>query len=593
MVHFLLPYLWPKGRLDLQARVLLALGALFLAKLANTGVPLLYKQAIDVLSGDQPGILEVPIALIVGYGLARVAAIGFGELRDAIFAKVGQSAIRAVGLQVFRHLHQLSLRFHLERKTGGLSRSVDRGVRAIELLIRFMLFLIIPTLLEILMVVGILVYLFDWWFALTTFVTVAGYLTFTFLITEWRTTFRRQMNESESRASTRTVESLINYETVKYFGKEEHEARRYDEVLRDYERVAILNQTSLSLLNAGQAAIIAGGLALIMLLAANGIVDGSMGLGDFVLVNTYLIQLYLPLNFLGFAYREVKQAIVDIEDMFALLTIQHEVLDKPGARPLAVSGGEINFENVWFSYEPRRTIIKGISFKVPSGQTVAVVGPSGAGKSTLGRLLFRFYNIDQGRILIDGQDIQSISQRSLRAAIGIVPQDTVLFSDTIAYNIGFGHPAIASTQSINQAAQAAQIHDFILSLPDKYDSMVGERGVKLSGGERQRVAIARAILKNAPIALFDEATSALDTHTEQAIQAQLREVSQGRTTLVIAHRLSTIVDADQILVMVDGAIIEQGQHNDLLARDGVYAAMWHRQANEPDHIAKPEPVLAM
>jgi len=576
----LLPYLWPRNHTEMRVRVTVALLCLFLSKLINVYVPLLYKMAVDALSGHGAGglhpALAVPVGVILAYGLARVLSQGFGELRDALFAKVGARAVRAVALGVFRHLHALSLRFHLERQTGGLSRSIDRGNRAIETLLRFMLFNILPTLLELALVTVILWQLFDLRFALVTLVTVVGYVAYTLLVTEWRTRFRREMNETDNRANTRAIDSLLNYETVKYFGNEEHEARRYDESLRAYERASVRSQTSLALLNAGQGVIIAIGLGAVMYMAGQGIVDGTMTLGDFVLVNTYLIQLYQPLNFFGFVYREVKQALVDIEKMFQLLSVDREIQDPPGAQPLEGRGGEIVFEDVTFAYDPRRPILRRLSFTVGAGRTVAIVGPTGAGKSTISRLLFRFYDATEGRILIDGQDIRAVTQASVRAAIGIVPQDTVLFNDSIEYNIAYGRPS-ADPAEIEAAARLAHIHDFIQSLPDGYRTEVGERGLKLSGGEKQRVAIARTILKQPEILLFDEATSALDTHTEREIQTNLREVSTGRTTLIIAHRLSTVVHADEIIVLDAGEIVERGAHDALLARGGAYAAMLSRQ----------------
>jgi len=602
----LLPYLWPAGHLEARVRVAVALACLAVAKAVNVYVPVLYKQAVDavtttgsvvaVAAPGTPGapgvppvpadlassglpasaLVAVPVGVILAYGLARVLAQAFGEARDALFAKVAQRTIRTLGLEVFRHLHGLSLRFHLERQTGGLSRSIERGTRAIETLLRFMLFNVLPTLLEIALVVIILWALFDVWFALVTAVTVCGYIGFTLGITEWRIQFRRRMNETDNRANTRAIDSLLNYETVKYFGNEAHEARRYDEALRAYEEAAVQSQTSLSLLNFGQGLIIAIGLALIMYMAAAGITAGTMTVGDFVLVNTYLIQLYLPLNFFGFVYREIKQALIDIEKMFELLAVDREIADHANAQPLRVENGVITFDDVHFGYDPRRPILQGVSFSVPARSTVAIVGASGAGKSTISRLLFRFFEVNAGRILIDGQDIRAVTQASLRAAIGIVPQDTVLFNDTIFYNIAYGRPD-ADTAAVEHAARMAHIHTFVESLPDGYRSMVGERGLKLSGGEKQRVAIARTILKAPAILLFDEATSALDTHTEREIQANLREVSRGRTTLVIAHRLSTIVDADEILVLSGGQVVERGRHQQLLALDGAYAALWRRQ----------------
>ena len=575
----LLPYLWPVNNREIHYRVILALICLFAAKVTTVYVPLFYKEAVDMLSDDSVLVVMIPTALIVGYGIARVLSLGFSELRDALFAKVSQHAIRVISLQVFRHLHSLSLRFHLGRQTGGLSRVIERGNRAIDVVLRFMLFHILPTLFEIALVGVILWLLFNVWFTLITMVTMIGYIAFTLVITEWRIKFRKHMNEADTRANSRAIDSLLNYETVKYFGNEEHEAKRFDESLKVYERAAVKSMTSLSLLNTGQALIIAIGLAGVMYMAAAGIVDGTMSIGDFVLVNTYLIQLYLPLNFFGFAYREIKQALVDIEAMFQLLTVPCEITDRPGTGPLQVTDGAIVFEKVQFGYIPQRMILKDVSFHVPAGQTLAIVGPSGAGKSTISRLLFRFYEIQVGQISIDGQDLRSVTQESVRAAIGIVPQDTVLFNDTIFYNIAYGRVHVTMDE-VEHAARLAYIYDFIMSLPEGFDTQVGERGLKLSGGEKQRIAIARTILKNPKILLFDEATSALDTHTEREIQANLAEVSHGHTTLVIAHRLSTIIDADEILVLDDGRIVEQGQHEALLDSNGIYASMWYSQQED-------------
>ncbi|MBP2301648.1 ABCB family ABC transporter ATP-binding protein/permease [Azospirillum picis] len=572
------PYIWPRDSVETRIRVVVAMLLLVGAKVANVYVPIFYKHAVDALTpGSTPGAaVAIPLGLIVAYGLARVTSLVFAELRDAVFATVAQRTIRKVALSVFQHLHALSLRFHLERQTGGLTRSLERGTRAIESLLRYTLFSIAPTLVEIALVCAILWKLFSIWFALATFVTVVGYILYTFFVSEWRIKFRREMNETDSKANTKAIDSLLNYETVKYFGNEEHEARRYDGALQSYEKAAVRSQQSLSLLNVGQSAIISLGLAVVMGMAARGIVDGSMSLGDFVLVNTYLLQLYQPLNFFGVVYREIKQSLIDIESMVTLLAVDREVADAPHARPLAAGGAELRFENVEFGYDPRRPILKGVSFTVPAGRTVAIVGPSGAGKSTISRLLFRFYDVNGGRVLIDGQDIRDVTQASLRGAIGIVPQDTVLFNDTVFYNIAYGRPG-ASPAEVERAARLAHIHDFIMALPDGYQTTVGERGLKLSGGEKQRVAIARTILKDPAILLFDEATSALDTHTEREIQANLREVSRGRTTLVIAHRLSTVIDADEILVLEAGRVIERGCHADLLAARGAYAALWSRQ----------------
>ena len=572
----LLPYLWPRGKPRLRSRVVVAVLLLIAAKAANVVVPVFYKYAVDALTTGAATPLVVPVALLVAYGMARVMAQVFGELRDAVFAKVAQRAIREAGLKTFRHLHGLSLRFHLDRRTGGVSRAIERGTKGIEFLLNFTLFNVLPTLFEVVLVCGILWKLYGAPFALMTFAAIAGYIAWTLTITEWRIKFRRLMNESDANAMTRAIDSLLNFETVKYFGNEEHETRRFDGALRAYERAAVRSKTSLSLLNMGQGAIISVGLVIVMVMAGNGVARGTMTIGDFVLVNSYLIQLYMPLNFLGFVYREIKQSLTDMEQMFGLLDEPAEIGDAPGARPLRPDGGEIVFENVSFSYDPRRRVLNGVSFTVPAGKTVAIVGPTGSGKSTISRLLYRFYDVIGGRILVDGQDIRQLTQGSLRAAIGIVPQDTVLFNDTVYYNIAYGNPR-ATPAEVEEAARLARIHDFVISQPDGYQTMVGERGLKLSGGEKQRVAIARTILKRPGILMFDEATSALDTHTEQQIQESLAEVSRGRTTLVIAHRLSTVVDADEIVVLEAGHIVERGSHTQLLIRGGSYAEMWRRQ----------------
>jgi|TARA_B100000315_G_scaffold204705_1_gene198171 ATP-binding cassette subfamily B protein len=572
----LMPYLWPVGRPGLRLRVVVALCLLAAAKFANVYVPFLYKAAIDALSLENIALIVVPVGAIVGYGLARVLAQAFGELRDAVFIKVGQNAIRSVALQTFEQLHRLALRFHLERQTGGLSRSIERGTKGIQFLLTFSLFNILPTLFEILLVVGILLYNYTPWFGLLTLLTISGYIAFTLAITEWRTKFRRQMNDMDNEANTKAIDSLLNYETVKYFGNEGHEAERYDASLARYEQAAIRSQTTLSYLNIGQGVIVSAGLIAVMLLAAQQVKAGVMTLGDFVLINTFLIQLYLPLNFLGFVYREIKQSLVDMEEMFKLLRVNAEIVDRPGAKALEPNGGEVEFTDVDFSYEADRGILQGVSFRVPAGRTVAIVGPSGAGKSTISRILFRFYDVSAGSVRIDGQDIREVTQASLRDSIGIVPQDTVLFNDSIKYNIRYGNPG-ATDAEVVEAARLAAIHDFIEGLPEGYRTPVGERGLKLSGGEKQRVAIARTILKGPRILLFDEATSALDSHTEREIQAALKQVSADRTTLVIAHRLSTVVDADEILVLDQGRIVERGRHADLLALEGHYTAMWARQ----------------
>ncbi|HTS93490.1 MAG TPA: ABC transporter ATP-binding protein/permease [Stellaceae bacterium] len=572
----LAPYLWPKDAPDLRLRVVVALLFLALAKGINVFVPILYKRAVDALTPGVATVIAVPVALIVGYGLARVLAQVFGELRDAVFAKVGQRAVRQIALRTFRHLHGLSLRFHLERQTGGLSRAIERGIRGMDFLLSYMLFSAIPTVLEVTLVAGILWHFYDWDFAAATFVTVVLYVIFTFAVTDWRVKFRREMNDRDSEANTKAIDSLLNFETVKYFANEEHEARRFDGALQAYEKAAVKSQTTLAFLNVGQGIIIAAGLVVVMLLAGQGVAAGHLTVGDFVLVNAYLVQLYMPLNFLGVVYRNIKQSLIDLESMFRLLDVEAEIADVPGAPPLNVDRGEVVFDRVSFRYDPRRPILEDVSFRVPAGGTVAIVGPSGAGKSTISRLLFRFYDVDEGRILIDGQDIRGVTQESLRRAIGVVPQDTVLFNDSIRYNIAYGRPGAEQTE-IEKAARLANIGDFIAKLPDGYKTPVGERGLKLSGGEKQRVAIARVVLKAPRIVVFDEATSALDTKTEREIQDNLEAVSQDRTTLIIAHRLSTVVHADEILVLEHGRVVERGDHPTLLAKGGVYASMWARQ----------------
>ena len=586
-VRAILPYLWPSPRMSdaqgderaLRLRTVLAVLFLVSGKVANVMVPILYARAVDALAPKEGvgAMLAVPVALVLGYGIVRLMAAGFNEMRNAVFAKVQARAGRRVALSVFRHLHALSMRFHMDRATGGLSRVIERGVRGIAVVLNFMLFNILPTIVEILFVCALLAWMFAWSFALTILVTIAGYVAFTLVFTNWRLRFRREMNDMDEQANTKAVDSLLNYETVKYFNNERHESRRYDESMTRYERAYARSETTLNLLNAGQAAIMAAGLTAVMLLAGRGIAGGTMTVGDFVMVNTYLIQLYLPLNILGFAYREIRQGLTDMEEMFRLLDVPAEVRDAPGAPALAAGPGAVSFRDVRFAYRPDREILKGVSFEVPPGRMLAIVGPTGAGKSTISRLLFRFYDVTGGTVAVDGQDVRGVTQDSLRRAVGVVPQDTVLFNDTIAYNIAYGRPG-ATQEEVEQAAKLAQVHDFVLRLPDGYRTRVGERGLKLSGGEKQRVAIARTILKDPRILILDEATSALDTRTEGEIQAALRGVSQGRTTLVIAHRLSTVVEADEIIVLQDGRVAERGDHAALMAQGGLYAEMWRRQS---------------
>jgi ATP-binding cassette subfamily B protein len=581
-------YLWPRNAPELRVRVVAAVGLLIAGKLTAITIPLLYKRAVDALTphaGAAPDLLVVPLAAILLYGSARVLSQAFNDLRNAVFAKVAQRAIRQVALGTFRHIHALSLRFHLERRTGGLARAVERGIAGIEFLLSFLLFNIVPTIFEIGVVSIILWRLYDWRFAVVTLVTIVVYIAFTFSITDWRIRFRREMNARNSEANTKAIDSLLNYETVKYFANEAHEAERYDVALRAYEHAAVRSETTLALLNVGQGIIIAAGLIGVMILAAQGVAAGHMTVGDFVLVNAYLLQLYTPLNFLGMVYRNIKQSLTDLEQMVGLMGVPPEIVDPPAAPALQLGPGELAFHHVDFRYETRREILRDVDFTVPPGATVAIVGPSGAGKSTIARLLFRFYDVESGGIEIDGQDIRDVSQDSLRRSIGVVPQDTVLFNDTIYYNIAYGRPG-ATRDEIEAAADLARIHDFISSLPDGYDTMVGERGLKLSGGEKQRVAIARVILKAPKILIFDEATSALDTKTEREIQTSLAEVAAHRTTVVIAHRLSTVIDADEILVFDGGRIVERGHHRDLLARRGVYATMWARQQEAAEREAE-------
>ncbi|CAN7512161.1 ABCB family ABC transporter ATP-binding protein/permease [Acidovorax delafieldii] len=579
-LHRLLPYLW-----QYKWRVIAAIVFMVGAKFANVGVPILLKTLVDAMSlkpGDPAALLVVPVGLLVAYGALRLSTSLFTELRELVFAKATQGAARSIALQTFEHLHALSLRFHLERQTGGMTRDIERGVRGIESLISFTLFNVVATLVEVVLVLSVLAIKFDAWFAWITLAALALYILFTVLVTEWRTQFRREANEFDSAAHSKAVDSLLNYETVKYFNNEGFEARRYDESLERLRRARLKSQTTLSLLNTGQQLIIAVGLVAMLWRATQGVVDGRMTLGDLVMVNAFMIQLYIPLNFLGVIYREIKQSLTDLDKMFTLMDKEREVADAPGAQPLAgLDQPTVRFEDVVFAYDAKggRTILQGISFEIPAGKTVAVVGPSGSGKSTLARLLFRFYDIQQGRITIAGQEIRSVTQGSVRQAIGIVPQDTVLFNDTVAYNIAYGRPG-ATQDEIESAARAARIHDFIASTPKGYATMVGERGLKLSGGEKQRVAIARTLLKNPPLLIFDEATSALDSANERAIQAELQGVAQNKTTLVIAHRLSTVVDAHEILVMDAGRIIERGTHAQLLALGGRYASMWSLQQSD-------------
>ncbi|MDR2174183.1 MAG: ABC transporter ATP-binding protein/permease [Burkholderiales bacterium] len=568
-----LPYLKPY-----VARIALALTCLLLAKFANVGVPLVMKQIVDGLDASQAP-LAVPLALLVAYGVLRLSTTLFTELREILFVKVTQRATRAVMLQVFRHLHEMSLRFHLQRQTGRLTRDIERGQRGITTLIDFTLFSILPTIVEVTLVLAVLIHGYDWTFAVITVGALAAYLAYTILVTEWRTYMRRRMNEFDSQASARATDSLLNYETVKYFSNERWEEKHYDESLMLWERAAIRNQTSLSVLNLGQSAIIAVAVTLMMWRATVGVVDGVMTIGDLVLVNALMIQLYIPLNLLGMVYREIRQSLTDMERLFTINEMEVEIADAPEALALQVDRGEIRFEKVSFHYEASRSILENISFSVGAGKTVAVVGPSGAGKSTLSRLLFRFYDVTEGAISIDGQDIRSVTQRSLRAAIGIVPQDTVLFNQTLEYNIAYGRTS-AMREEIEAVARMAQLDDFIARLPEGYATQVGERGLKLSGGEKQRVAIARTLLKRPQILIFDEATSSLDSRSEKQIQAAIRDIAREHTTLIIAHRLSTIVDADEILVLEHGRIVERGQHASLLAREGLYARMWRLQQAE-------------
>ena len=582
----LLPYIWPANRPDLRWRVVFALAALVAAKAITLAVPIAYKQVVDWLTGHANGagtaaesalgLAAVPAMLIVAYGVGRVLLVLFTQFRDIWFTVVAQHAVRELAIRTFRHLHQLSLRFHLERRTGGLSRVIERGVNGVDTIVRMAVLNSIPTAVELLMISGLVAYYFGWIYVVVVLATVILYVWFTFAASERRIAIRRDMNDSDTEAHSKAVDSLLNYETVKYFGNEELEARRFDASMARYVKAAIRTYTSLGVLNTGQAIIFTAGTVICMLLAARDVTRGTLTVGEFVMINSILMQLYVPLNFMGMVYREIKQGLIDIETMFALLHEPAEIVDQPGAKPLRVKKGEIKFENVSFAYDPERPILKNVSFEVPAGKMVAIVGPSGAGKSTISRILFRFYDISRGKVLIDGQNIKDVTQASLRAAIGMVPQDTVLFNDTIEYNIRYGKPDVSPAE-VREAARLAQIHEFIVTLPQGNDALVGERGLKLSGGEKQRVAIARTILKSPPILMLDEATSALDSHTEKEIQDALERVAQNRTSLVIAHRLSTVVHADNIIVLDHGEIVEQGTHLELLAKGGLYASLWARQ----------------
>ncbi len=581
------PYLWPAGETGVKVRVVLALAMLLVAKLISVATPLFYKHAVDALSAEADPALWLgmgAVGLTVAYGMARLMNVGLSQLRDAVFAPVGQRALRRLAYETFVHIHSLSMRYHITRKTGGLSRIIERGVKGVDFLLRFLVFNMGPLVLELLLVAGILFYMFDVWYLAVVVLTIALYVWFTFAVTEWRVKIRKKMNDQDTEANQKAIDSLLNFETVKYFAAERWEAERYDRAMEGYEQAALKTSYSLSFLNFGQSFLITSGLVAVMVMAAVGVQNGSLSVGDFVMVNAYMIQITMPLNFLGSVYREIRQAMIDMSEMFTLLGQPAEITDKPGAKPLAVSGGTIALKDVSFGYEAERPILRGVDIEVPAGKTIAIVGSSGSGKSTIGRLLFRFYDVNGGALTIDGQNVRDVTQESLHQQIGVVPQDTVLFNDTIYYNIAYGRPD-ASEAEIIAAAKAAKIHDFVMSLPKGYDTAVGERGLKLSGGEKQRVGIARTLLKNPPILLLDEATSALDTDTEREIQAELKAMGQGRTVITIAHRLSTIADADEIIVLENGKIVERGRHESLLTKNGRYAQLWQRQAADEEEAA--------